>query len=413
MSADPQRQMGAGRGRTRRHWAVASLVAALGVVVAATACADRERAATTTKVQAATGPAPSSSDQPVTGIWPFASRQEADAYAAGKDQTYRDPVRTAQEFSVRYVGMKDPVVFEFRDIGSGAGEVGVGSRFGEDGRLLDRPEPTTFVEVRQLSTPGVAWTVTGARTSSIVAQSPRPQDSVASPVTVEGRADVFGARVWAEVKEHGMTADRSLGRGSLRVSRSSDGQPGPFGGRVAFAPPSKPGGAVIFSERSAVEGQGVLRASVVPIRFEPRSSTAKGDAPNAPSASAKARPGTAPTTPPRVGPPRILAVTTQPPLAEEDGWWILPPGGGRGVVHVRAVNTERVRFFLAPTGTGITEDMYTLLGEDTDGRNGWTLTWNYPEGSMLGHLIVQAISETGKAEHTVGVHRPDPVEPRQ
>ncbi len=263
--------------------------------------------------------------------------------------------------------------------------------------------------------------MTGARTSSIVAENPRPLDSIASPVTVEGQADVFEGTVWAEVKEHGMTADRSLGRRSLTASRNSNGQPGPFEGQVTFGPPSKPGGAVVLSERSADEGQGILRAAVVPIRFDTPSSTAKAGTAKAgtpkagtpKAATPKAGPNPAPRTDPQAGPPRILAVTTEPQLAKEGGFWILPPGKGTLVVHVRAVNTRRVRFLLAPTGTDITEDLHTLLGEDTEGRGGWTLTWNYPDDSLLAYLIVQAIGETGKAVHEVGVYHPDPVNPGQ
>ena len=49
--------------------------------------------------------------------------------------------------------------------------------------------------------------------------------------------------------------------------------------------------------------------------------------------------------------PRILSVTTIPTLPTEGGFLRLPAGSGTLVFRVQAVNTQKVRFYLTPTGT--------------------------------------------------------------
>src|SRR5688500_12945411 len=46
---------------------------------------------------------PGSPPAAFAGIWPFATKAELDAYAAGTDRTYRDPVATARDFATKYV----------------------------------------------------------------------------------------------------------------------------------------------------------------------------------------------------------------------------------------------------------------------------------------------------------------------
>jgi len=69
------------------------------------------------------GPAPTTADP---GIWPYTSAAESDAAVAGGDRTFLDPVAAAREFATRYLGMVDPVVFDFAEGGPGDGEVGRG-----------------------------------------------------------------------------------------------------------------------------------------------------------------------------------------------------------------------------------------------------------------------------------------------
>ena len=104
--------------------------------------------------------------------------------------------------------------------------------------------------------------------------------------------------------------------------------------------------------------------------------------------------------------PRILSVTTTPTLPKEGGFLRLPAGAGTLMFRVQAVNTQRVRFLLSPTGTNTSA---RLLGEDTNGRDGWTLAWRYPDQPLAAHLTVKAIGSGGTSPDTVlGLYHPDP-----
>jgi hypothetical protein len=105
--------------------------------------------------------------------------------------------------------------------------------------------------------------------------------------------------------------------------------------------------------------------------------------------------------------PRILSVTTNPVLPREGGFLRLPAGAGTVMFRVRAVNARRVRFYLSPTGTSSSA---RLLGEDTNGGDGWALTWHFPDQALLAHLTVKAIGLGGASPDTVlGLYHPDPV----
>jgi hypothetical protein len=113
-------------------------------------------------------------------------------------------------------------------------------------------------------------------------------------------------------------------------------------------------------------------------------------------------------TPPAPGPtarPRILSVTTIPALAKQGNFLRLPAGAGKVLFRVQAVNAQRVRFLLSPTGT---DTAARLLGEDTNGRDGWTLAWRYPDEAVAAHLTVRAIGPGGTSPDTVlGLYHPD------
>ncbi|HEU4898289.1 MAG TPA: hypothetical protein VFX88_12105 [Actinomycetota bacterium] len=117
-------------------------------------------------------------------------------------------------------------------------------------------------------------------------------------------------------------------------------------------------------------------------------------------------------TPPAPGPtgrPRVLSVTTSPALPREGGFLRLPAGAGALTFRVRAVNTQRVRFYLTPTGTGMFNENQ-LIGQDTNGRDGWTLVWRYPDQPLLAHLTVTAVGANGATSPwvTLGLHHPEP-----
>ena len=65
-----------------------------------------------------------------------------------------------------------------------------------------------------------------------------------------------------------------------------------------------------------------------------------------------------------------------------------------------------MRFFLSPTGTNTSA---RLLGEDTNGRDGWTLAWRYKDAALAAHLTVKAIGLGGSSPDTVlGLYHPEP-----
>jgi len=201
------------------------------------------------------------------GIWPFASQAEADAYADGSDTRFRNAVDTAREFARRYVGMAQPVAIGGATPAGRLVEVRVGSGAGEGGRPVAEPRATMTVQLQSVGNRDGdrnPWTVVGARSEQIVVDTPKALDRVSSPVAVGGRAHVFEGNVTVEVREDGMLAGQALGKGF--VTGGGDAL-APFSGRVTFRAPSKPGGAVVFYEVSAADGQAVLRATVVRVQF--------------------------------------------------------------------------------------------------------------------------------------------------
>jgi hypothetical protein len=201
---------------------------------------------------------------PFPGVWPLASQAEVDAYLAGSDRPWQDPEATARAFAQRYLGM-DPRVFAFRSTGAATGEVPVGFRTGEGGVVLPDPQPTTVVELARVGGASGPWTVTGARSPDIVVDRPGPLAAVSSPLQVSGRALAFEGTVSVEVRQDGMVAGESLGRGFVT---GGGGPAAPFSGELTFRAPGRPAGAVVFYERSmATGGSGVLRATVVRVLF--------------------------------------------------------------------------------------------------------------------------------------------------
>ena len=100
-------------------------------------------------------------------------------------------------------------------------------------------------------------------------------------------------------------------------------------------------------------------------------------------------------------------MTTTPTLPKEGGFLRLPAGAGKVLFRVQTVNnTQRVRFLLSPTRT---DTAARLLGEDTNGSDGWTLAWRYPNQPLTAHLTIRAIGSGGTSPDTVlGLYHPDP-----
>jgi hypothetical protein len=129
---------------------------------------------------------------------------------------------------------------------------------------------------------------------------------------------------------------------------------------------------------------------------------------------------TAPPTPPPPNPdptpapgpaarPHILSVITSPTLPTQGGFLRLPAGAGTVVFRVRAINAQRVGFYLTPTGTRMFNENQ-LIGQDTNGRDGWSLVWHFKNEPLLAHLTIAAIGANGASSPwvTLGLHTPTP-----
>jgi hypothetical protein len=127
--------------------------------------------------------------------------------------------------------------------------------------------------------------------------------------------------------------------------------------------------------------------------------------PAAAPAPAPADPVAKPPEAPPVPRPRIFGFGSEPVLPTEGGFWQLPAGASLLTMVLDAPHATRVELWLTPTGTG---DLARKIGQDTNGRDGWLFNWHYPEEPFLAHLTVKAIGPGGTAEHTVGIHHPDP-----
>jgi spore germination protein GerM len=200
------------------------------------------------------------------GIWPFATKAELDAYAAGTQRTYRDPLATARDFMTKYVGMDNPVDFPSRTTGPGTVEVPMGPRYAEGRTPLPNPQARFGVIVRQLGAQDASgpWTVTEVVAFDITVTTPKPLDRVTSPVRLTGQARAFEGTVNVQVREDGMLAGQSLGKGF--VTGGGDVKR-PYSGDLTFRSPTKPAGAILYTELSAADGQNIMQVAAVKVRF--------------------------------------------------------------------------------------------------------------------------------------------------
>jgi Immunoglobulin-like domain of bacterial spore germination len=276
-------------------------------------------------------------------------------------------VATARSFLARELGMKDLAAGPFRFTGGDVGEVAFRLKVGEGGRPLPQPGPE--VAVVRLQRRPAGWWVLGVSDRDIQPDSPSRLQLISSPLTVSGRAEVYEGTVYVKVTKDRPGRDLVLGQGF--VTGGGDGA-GRFRGQVRFRQPSGGGaGWVILYEESSASGGGILQATAVRVQF---------------------------ATPA----PRILAVTTSPRLANQDGWLVLPKGPGTVTFSVKATDAQRVRFILTPTGTE-TAPYAKLLGSDHDPADGFTLRWRYPGGGVLAHLTVQATGPGGTTEELLNI----------
>jgi hypothetical protein len=165
-----------------------------------------------------------------------------------------------------------------------------------------------------------------------------------------------------------------------------------LGTRGGYAAP----GAGVTATTAAPQGDPAAAPAPAPAPID--------DAPEPPEAG-----GTPDATTPPPQRPRIVGFGTEPVLPTEGAFWRLPSGGGLLTMVLDAPHATRVEFWLTPTGSGVS-DLSRMIGQDTNGRDGWLVNWHYPSEPILGHLTVRAIGPGGTAEKTVGLYHPDPGE---
>ena len=279
-------------------------------------------------------------------------------------------VATARTFLARELGMTEMIAGPFRSTGARTGEVGFRHKFGEGRRLL--PQTGPYAVVVRLQSLSAGWWVLGVDGRSIQVTSPARLQRISSPLTVRGKAEVYEGSLYFKVTQDRPGRDLLLGEGLVDGSAST--QPGDLGQLRFRQPTSAAPGWIVFYEPDNDGSDRILQATAVRVRF--------------------AIPAPA---------PRVLTVTTSPTLRDIEGWLELPKGAGTVRFSVRANHTERVRFVLTPTGTGM-GPYGRLLGEDRDPRDGFTLTWHYDQDDApSAHLTVQAIGPGGKADHILGI----------
>ena len=76
---------------------------------------------------------------------------------------------------------------------------------------------------------------------------------------------------------------------------------------------------------------------------------------------------------------------------------MLPPGPGELEVRVEAEHAHGVRLFLLANRPDM-RSQALFLGEDRDGRDGWSVRWHYADRGVLGRLLVEALGPGGVAE---------------
>lgn len=167
-----------------------------------------------------------------------------------------DPLHAARSFVEEYIGVDDPALSEFREGGSGAGEVDVYRR-GEDGRRLDAV--VSSLSLRRLEAGN--WFVTSARSAEVELNTPEPHAEIASPLRVRGRGRGFEGNVVLEVREQyaiGPLAQQPTTAGSLdRLA--------PFSAELTFDAGGATTGAIV-----ATTGSGIAAAdgfAAFPVRF--------------------------------------------------------------------------------------------------------------------------------------------------
>lgn len=236
------------RRRRSRWWLLAVVAMVAAAIVAFTVLSGddddpqlrRDPTPTTAPTPQPSTTAPAASAD-ATVLWPF----------PGASTSFATPDAAARSFATEFLRFETPVMGAFQQGDTRSGEVAV--------RPTERG-PVTTVLVRQVG-PGDDWSVLGAVTQNIDVTAPAAGETIASPVTVTGRALAFEGTVQVEVRAAGELGPIGTGfvTGGGDVLRS-------FEGVVPFETPGSPFGALVFFTRSAENGQ-VWEAAAFRVAF--------------------------------------------------------------------------------------------------------------------------------------------------
>ncbi|MGZ7444291.1 hypothetical protein [Paenibacillus sp. TH7-28] len=91
----------------------------------------------------------------------------------------------------------------------------------------------------------------------------------------------------------------------------------------------------------------------------------------------------------------ILQVSTD--LPKNAGWWIVHKDVNTMTINVKAKNIDTVLFWITPTGTETLGER-ELIGYDTDGSDGWSLTWNFGSRTFHDRITIQALGSDGTTQ---------------
>jgi hypothetical protein len=100
--------------------------------------------------------------------------------------------------------------------------------------------------------------------------------------------------------------------------------------------------------------------------------------------------------------PKIISYSTKPYSIIGHSLYV-PKGPGELIISVQAENTNKVEFLKIPTGTA-TYDERVLIGEDTDGKDGWSITWKYGDEILHDHIEIQAYGLGGKSVTSFNIY---------
>ena len=202
------------------------------------------------------------------GIWPFASEAAIAAYEDG-DARFEDPVATAVAFAKDYVGMLDPVVQDVREAAPGSADVYLDLvPKGEGGEPVPVGGARTTLLLRSYRTSYGAevWTVLAAGSDALVLDTPEQGAVVGGGVLrVRGQGSGYEGHVKAEVRQDGMQLGRNLGE--VIGITGSNGELGPLSLDVPFVTSAEPGGALVVTTDTGLDGVGAPEFTVVRVHF--------------------------------------------------------------------------------------------------------------------------------------------------